>query len=85
MTAPNRIKQRALERRRQDGTMREELAQRADQVWGKLRVELEAFTPSELGLVTDYLVARARERRAERSLALIQAQQEAALANRRQS
>jgi len=52
--------------------MREELAQRADQVWSLLRGELEAFKTSEVGLVTDYLIERARERRAERSLAELQ-------------
>jgi len=69
---PNRIRAAAIGRRQADDALRLELANRAEGVLNLLRVELEAFRPSELGLVTDYLIARARQRRAERSLAELQ-------------
>jgi len=57
-----------------DGGPREELANREERVWAALQVELEAFRPSGPGLVTSYLIERARQYRAERSLAELQTQ-----------
>jgi hypothetical protein len=60
MSLPNRIKQRALDRRRQVDALPQELANRADRVWLIIEPSLRNFQPSEMGLLSDFIVARLR-------------------------
>ncbi len=83
MTLLNRIKQRALEQQRQVDTLRPELAGRADRVWLIMEPSLKNFLPSELGLLSDFLVAKLREYRANAELEIIKAEQERAARERR--
>jgi hypothetical protein len=83
MTVPNRIKQRAQENRRQVDTLRPELGNRADRVWLIIEPSLKNFLPSELGLLSDFLVAKLREYRANAELEIIKAEQERAVRERR--
>ena len=83
MTLLNRIKQRALEQQRQVDTFRPELAGRADRVWLIMEPSLKNFLPSELGLLSDFLVAKLREYRANAELKIIKAEKERAVRERR--
>ncbi|HEY4782431.1 MAG TPA: hypothetical protein VIH54_11480 [Chthoniobacterales bacterium] len=83
MTLLNRIKQRALEQQRQVDTLRPELAGRADRVRLIMEPSLKNFLPSELGLLSDFLVAKLREYRANAELEIIKAEQERAVRERR--
>jgi excisionase family DNA binding protein len=69
---PNKIRDAADARRRAEIGLRANLAIRADDVWDVLQVELAQFQPSEMGLVTDYLIERARAYRAQRSMEQLQ-------------
>ena len=83
MTVPNRIKQRTQENRRQVDTLRPELGNRADRVWLIIEPSLRNFQPSEMGLLSDFIVARLREYRLNAELETIRAEQERALKERR--
>jgi hypothetical protein len=83
MSVPNRIKQRALENRRQVDALRPELANRADRVWLIMEPNLKNFLPSEMGLLSDFIVAKFRERRLNAELEVIRAEQERARRERR--
>jgi len=79
MTVPNRIKQRVLERQRHVDALRPELANRVDRVWLIVEPSLKNFLPSELSLLSDFLVAKLREYRATTELEVIKAEQERAV------
>jgi hypothetical protein len=79
----NRIKQRAVERRRRDDTLRPELTNRADRIWLIMEPGLKNFVPSEMGLLSDFIVAKLREYRLNVDLETIRAEQERALKERR--
>jgi hypothetical protein len=79
----NRIKQRAVERRRRDDTLRPEPTNRADRVWLIIEPSFRNFQPSEMGLLSDFIVARLREYRLNTELETIRAEQERALKERR--
>jgi hypothetical protein len=83
MTVPNRIKQRALERRRHADAFRPELTSRADRIWLIMEPGLKNFVPSEMGLLSDFIAARLREYRLNVDLETILAEQERALKERR--
>jgi hypothetical protein len=83
MTAPNRIKAVALERRRHAEALRPELASRADRIWLSMEPGLKNFVPSEMGLLSDFIVAKLREYRALSELELLRVEQEKARQERR--
>jgi hypothetical protein len=83
MTLPNRIKQRTLERRRQADALRPELTNRADRIWLIMEPGLKNFLPSEMGLLSDFIVAKLREYRAIAELEILKTEQERALRERR--
>lgn len=72
---PNKIRDAADARRRAEIGLRDNLAIRADEVWDVLQAQLAQFHPNEMGLVTDYLIERARAYRAERSIELLKDQE----------
>ena len=82
MTLPNRIKQRALDRRRQVDALPQELANRADRVWLIIEPSLKNFAVSELTLLSDFLVAKLREYCASAELEIIKAEQQRAVLGR---
>ena len=79
----NRIKKRGLERRRRDDTLRPELTNRADRIWLIMEPGLKNFVPSEMGLLSDFIVAKLCEYRLNVDLETILAGQERALKERR--
>ena len=83
MSVPNRIKQRAEANRRMVNTLRPELANRADRVWLIMEPSLKNFLPSEMGLLSDFIVAKLREHRLNAELEVIRAEQERARRERR--
>ena len=83
MTLPNRTKQRAQDCRRQVDALRPELANRADRVWLIIEPSLKNFLPSEMGLLSDFLVAKLREYRPTSEFGIIKAEQERAVRGRR--
>jgi hypothetical protein len=83
MTAPNRIKTAALERRRHAEALRPELANRANRIWLSMEPGLKNFVPSEMGLLSDFIVAKLREYRATAELELLRVEQQKALRERR--
>ncbi len=80
---PNRIKKRGVERRRRDDTLCPELTNRADRIWLSMEPGLKNFVPSEMGLLSDFIVAKLREYRLNVDLETIRAEQERALKERR--
>ena len=83
MTSPNRIIQRAQENRRQVDTLRPELTNRADRIWLIMEPGLKNFVPSEMDLLSDFIVAKLCEYRLNVDLETILAEQERALKERR--
>ena len=83
MTLPNRIKQRTLERRREADALRPELTNRADRIWLSMEPGLKNFVPSEMGLLSDFIVAKLCEYRLNVDRETIRAEQERALKERR--
>jgi hypothetical protein len=79
----NRIKATAIEHRRQDDALRPELTNRADRIWLIMEPGLKNFVPSEMGLLSDFIVAKLCEYRANAELEIIKAEQEHALRERR--
>jgi hypothetical protein len=83
MTLPNRIKQRAQQNRHQVDALRPELTNRADRIWLIMEPGLKNFQPSEMGLLSDFIVAKLREYRANAELEIIKAEQERTVRERR--
>jgi hypothetical protein len=83
MPLPNRTKQQAQDCRRQVDALRPEVANRADRLWLIIEPSLKNFLPSEMGLLSDFIVAKLREYRACAELEIIKTEQERALRERR--
>ena len=81
MTA--QIKAAAQKRRRQADALRPELTGRADRIWAIMEPGLKNFAPSEIGLLSDFIVAKLREYRLIAELAIIKTKQERARKERR--
>jgi hypothetical protein len=77
------MEQRAQENRRQVNAIRPELANRADCCWLILEPSLKNFLPIELGLVSDFLVAKLREYSATAELEILKTEQDRAVRERR--
>ena len=71
MTLPNGIKIVAQERRRDSDVVRPELTNRTDRIWLIIEPGLKNFAPSEIGLISDFIVAKLREYRLNAELAII--------------
>jgi hypothetical protein len=83
MTSPNRIK---AARKNVAGTPMlsgPELTNRADRIWLIMEPGLKNFQPSEMGLLSDFIVAKLCEYRLNVDLETIRAEQERALKERR--
>jgi hypothetical protein len=75
----SRIKKRGVERRRWDDTLRPELTNRADRIWLIMEPGLKNFVPSEMDLLSDFIVAKLCEYRLNVDLETILTEQERAL------
>jgi hypothetical protein len=83
MTLPNRTEQRAQDCRCQVDALRPEASNRADRLWLIIEPSLKNLLPSEMGLLSDFIVAKLRECRATAQLEILNTEQERFLKERR--